>query len=163
MSYVANIINFEQNSKGVIYYVLIRNLQTKYSWTFGATYNDFRRLHTKLQMDSNVRQDEIPPFPMKSLNYTEKFLKQRQQELEMYINEVLENPTTKISVTVSKFLFDTKPENICNGILREDVLGNQKKGLVNNNFSDEENSAKESPNRSLEEVKTNHDSKCKNE
>jgi hypothetical protein len=152
MSYVA------QSSKGVMYYALIRNLQTKYSWTFGATYNDFRRLHTKLQMDSNVRQDEIPPFPMKSLNNTEKFLKQRQQELEMYINEVLENSTTKTSVTVSKFLFDTKPENISNGILREDVLGGSRKSF-GENLSDDENLERESPNRSLEEVNTNHDSK----
>lgn len=92
--------NRDQN--GVTYYTIAVNVGP-HNWTVAHRYREFRELHERLVVEHGISKDLLPPKKVIG-NRAKIFLDLRQQQLELYLQQVLKDSSQAMSREFVEFL-----------------------------------------------------------
>ncbi|KAL6040861.1 Protein kinase of the Mitotic Exit Network [Balamuthia mandrillaris] len=109
-SYIVLITGYEIRKNKLFTYTVYRLRITfsKQTWTVFKTYSDFKGLHSHLKVLTRKRKfkTELPKFPGTKLFGAEKdnYVKKRKNKLQLYINQLLDNPQVMKTGLLTNFL-----------------------------------------------------------
>jgi len=94
-----SIESFEIDTKDIAWYkIIVKTCETR-TWSVLRRYSEFDTLHSNIK--SNIKGIKLPP---KKIRKSDDFLQSRKNELEKYLNEVIEEVKENFPVELVKFL-----------------------------------------------------------
>lgn len=94
-----SIESFEIDTKDIAWYkIIVKTCETR-TWSVLRRYSEFDTLHSNIK--SNIKGINLPP---KKIRKSDDFLQSRKNELEKYLNDVIEAVNENVPVELVKFL-----------------------------------------------------------